>query len=140
MKTVKQLLFAILMMLLWISVVAQADEKGGQAAAPGPVVVHMAKFPITVGKNEYDLLTIIQDFAEGTGVANHKHGGHVLVTVLSGEMTLRERGAERIIKTGESWTERPGDVHSVVNAGTSTARVAISILLPKGAEVTTMIK
>ncbi len=44
------------------------------------------------------------------------------------------------IKTGESWTERPGDVHSVVNAGTDTARLAVSILTPKGAEVTIMVK
>ncbi len=139
MKTVKLLLFAILMMFLWISAAA-ADEKSGQAAAPSPVVVHMSKFPITVGGGEYDLLTIIQDFPAGAGVATHKHGGHVLVTVLSGEMTLREKGAERIIKTGESWTENPGDVHAVVNAGTATTRVVISILIPKGAEVTTMMK
>jgi quercetin dioxygenase-like cupin family protein len=45
-----------------------------------------------------------------------------------------------VVKTGESWTERPGDVHAVVNAGTVTTRVAISILIPKGAEVTTMLK
>lgn len=140
MKTLKQSLFAVLMVFLWISATAAADEKGEQAAAPSPVVVHMAKFPITVAKTDYDLLTIIQDFPSGAGVANHKHGGHVLVTVLNGEMTLREKGGERIIKTGESWTERPGDVHAVVNAGTDTARVAISILIPKGAEVTTMVK
>ncbi len=140
MKTLKQFLFAVLMVFLWISVAAAADEKVEQAASPGPVVVHMAKFPITVAKKDYDLLTIVQDFPAGTGVANHKHGGHVLVTVLSGEMTLREKGGEHIIKTGESWTERPGDVHAVVNAGTDTARVAVSILIPKGAEVTTMVK
>jgi quercetin dioxygenase-like cupin family protein len=140
MKTTKQILFVALAAILWVSV-ATADEKAGQSATPGPVVVHMAKFPIDVGKGEYDLLTIIQDVPAGGGVANHKHSGHVLVTVLSGEMTLRDQGrAERIIKTGESWTERPGDVHSVVNAGTETARLAVSILNPKGAEVTIMVK
>ena len=139
MKTVKQLLVAVLAMFLWISAAA-ADEKSGQAAAPSPTVVHMSKFPLTVGGAEYDLLTIIQDFPAGAGVAAHKHGGYVLVTVLSGEMTLREKGSERVIKTGESWTENPGDVHAVVNAGTATTRVAVSILIPKGAEVTTMVK
>jgi quercetin dioxygenase-like cupin family protein len=139
MNTIKQLLLATLMVFLWISAAA-GDEKVGQPAAPSPVVVHMAKFPITVGGGEYDLLTIVQDFPAGAGVATHKHGGHVLVTVLSGEMTLREKGIERVIKTGESWTERPGDVHAVVNAGTATARVAVSILIPKGAEITTMVK
>lgn len=126
-------------MFLWIST-TPADEKAGQVTAPNPVVVHMSKYPITVGGGEYDLLTIIQDFPAGAGVAAHKHGGHVLVTVMSGEITLREKGTERVIKTGESWTERPGDVHAVVNAGTETSRVAISILIPKGAEVTTMVK
>jgi quercetin dioxygenase-like cupin family protein len=140
MKMLRQSFFAILIIVLGISVAAAADEKGGQAAAPSPVVIHMAKFPITVGKGEFDLLTIIEDFPAGSGVMNHKHGGHVLVTVLNGEITLREKGGERVIKTGESWTEKPGDVHAVVNAGTETTRVAVSILLPKGAEVTTMVK
>jgi quercetin dioxygenase-like cupin family protein len=139
MKTLKKLLLTALMLFLMISAAA-ANEKGGQAMAPSPVVISMAKFPITVGGGDYDLLTIIQDFPAGVGVGTHKHGGHVLVTVLSGEMTLREKGAERVIKTGESWTEHPGDIHAALNAGTVTSRVAISVLIPKGAEVTTMVK
>jgi quercetin dioxygenase-like cupin family protein len=139
MKTSKQLLLAVLTLFLLISSAA-ADEKGGAMATPSPVVVSMSKFPITVAGGDYDLLTIIQDFPAGVGVGTHKHGGYVLVTVLSGEMTLREKGAERVIKTGESWTERPGDIHAALNAGTMTSRVAISVLIPKGAEVTTMVK
>ena len=139
MKNVKPVLWTLMLFLL-ISAAA-ADEKVGQSAAPDPVVVYMSKFPITVGGGDYDLLAIIQDFPAGAAIANHKHAGNVLVTVLSGEMTLRDKDRpERIVKTGESWTERPGDVHSVVNAGTNTARVAVSILIPKGAEVTTMVK
>lgn len=104
-------------------------------------MVNMSKFPITVGGGDYDLLILIRDFPAGAGVANHKHAGNVIVTVLSGEMTLRDKGRlERTIKTGESWTERPGDVHAVVNAGTDTARIAAGILTPKGAEVTTLVK
>ena len=70
----------------------------------------------------------------------HMHGGYVLVTVLHGEMTLKEKGTERIMKVGESWTENPGNQHSVVNAGTAVARVVVNMLLPKGAEFTTIIK
>lgn len=73
-------------------------------------------------------------------MARHFHGGHVQVTVLSGEMTLTEKGAMRVVKSGESWTENPGDQHSVVNAGAVPARVAISMLLPKGAEANTIVK
>lgn len=139
MKILKQLIFLTLVVFFWSSVAA-ADEKGGQAATPGPTEVSQAKFPLTVGSGEYDLITSILEFPTGAGVANHKHGGNVLVTVLSGDMTLREKGTEKIIKTGESWTESPGNVHSVVNAGTSTARVVAVYLVPKGAEVTTIVK
>lgn len=140
MKIAKQLLFLTLMMMfLWISV-STADEKSSQMAPTGPNVVSDAKYPVTVGSGEYDLVTTILEFPAGAGVANHLHGGHVLVTVLSGEMTLREKGVEKIVKTGESWTEAPGNVHSVVNAGTTPARVAVSLLLPKGAEGTTIMK
>jgi len=43
-------------------------------------------------------------------------------------------------KTGESWTEKPGDEHAVINAGKATVRVAVSILLPKGVEATSLVK
>jgi len=139
MKILKQSLFVALMMFLCISVAA-ADEKSGQAAIPGPNVVSQAKYPLTVGSGEYDLMTAILDFPAGAGFANHTHGGHVLVSVVSGEMTLREKGTEKIVKAGESWTESPGNIHAVVNAGTATARVVAVFLLPKGAEVQTMVK
>src|SRR5512143_1551108 len=101
MKIVKQLLFLALMMFLCISVAA-ADEKGGQAATPGPTVISRAKFPLTVMSGEYDLVTHILDFPPGAGFPNHMHGGHGLVTLLSGEMTLRAKGKEKIVKAGES--------------------------------------
>ena len=139
MKILKQSLFVALMMFLCISVAA-ADEKSGQASIPGPNVVSQAKYPLNVGSGEYDLMTSILDFPAGAGFANHTHGGHVLVSVVSGEMTLREKGTEKIVKAGESWTESPGNIHAVVNAGTATARVVAVFLLPKGAEVQTMVK
>jgi quercetin dioxygenase-like cupin family protein len=139
MKIMKQFLFVAFVAMLSVSV-AMADEMAGKPAPPGPAVVYQAKFPITVQGAEYDLLTIIMDFPSGAGVPRHIHGGAVLVTVLSGEITLTEKGAEVITKTGESWTEKAGDEHAVVNAGSATVRVAISMLLPKGSEATTIVK
>lgn len=140
MKTVKQLLFLAFTMFLLISVAAAADEKSGQAATPGPTVVSQTKYPLTVGSGEYDLITRILDFPAGAWTPNHMHGGNVLVTVVSGEMTTREKGTEKIFKAGESWTESPGNVHTVGNASTAPARVVAVFLLPKGAEITTNMK
>jgi len=139
MKIMKQFMFVAFVAILSVSV-ATAAETAAQPAPPGPAVVYQAKFPIMVQGGEYDLLTIIMDFPSGAGVPRHMHGGFVLVTVLSGEITLKEKGAEVVKKTGESWTEKAGDEHAVINAGPATVRVAISMLLPKGAEATTIVK
>ena len=106
---------------------------------PAPSVVNKAALPIAVQAGGYDLVSIIFDFPPGAGFPNHFHGGHALATVLSGEITLREKGTEKVIKAGGNWTENPGDIHSAVNAGDTTARVAVSMLVPKGAEPTTII-
>jgi quercetin dioxygenase-like cupin family protein len=139
MKTIKPFLFTCLVSLLLVSA-AMPQEKTGQTAMPGPATTYQAKFPITLQAGEYELFTMVLDFPPGAGVPNHVHGGHTLVTVLSGEMTLREKGTKRILRTGESWTENPNNMHSVVNAGGVTARVAVSMLLPKGGTSTTIIK
>ena len=139
MKVMKPFLFVCLVSLLFASA-AIAEEKTGQPAMPGPATTYQAKFPVALQAGEYELLTVVLDFPPGAGVPNHMHGGHALVTVLSGELTLREKGTERVIRTGESWTENPGDIHSVVNASGASARVAVTMLLPKGGEATTVIK
>ncbi len=61
------------------------------------------------------------------------------MTVLAGEITLQEQGTERTIKAGESWTEQPGAPHAAINRGNGPVRVAVGILLPKGAEATTLL-
>jgi quercetin dioxygenase-like cupin family protein len=138
MKNKKIFPFLILMARFFVSA-AEAQMKSGGATPPTPTVVCQAKFPITVQGGQYDLLTIVLDFPSGAGVPKHFHGGHVLVTVLNGEMTLIENNAETVIKAGESWTENPGAEHAVVNKGAS-ARVAVSMLLPKGAEAQTLVQ
>ena len=51
--------------------------------------------------------------------------------MISGEMTLREKGTEKVVKAGESWTEAPGNIHAVANAGTATSRVVAAFSAPK---------
>ena len=138
MKSVKLFLFVCLAVLLSVSATT-AQEKAGQTAIPAPSVVNQAAFQLELQAGGYDLVSIIFDFPPGAGFPEHFHGGHALATVLSGEIVLREKGTEKIIKAGGTWTENPGDIHSAVNAGSTTARVAVSMLLPKGAKPTTTI-
>ena len=101
---------------------------------------YQAKFPVTLKAGDYDLQTVIMDFTKGAVVPDHTHGGSVFGIVLDGEVTLREEGGERVIKAGESWTESTGYVHSAVNSGVAPARIAVSILMPRGAAATTIVK
>ena len=139
MKAARRFLFTPLILLVFASV-SIAHEKAEPTPLQAPVTAVQAKAPVTLQAGDYELVSLIFEFAPGAGVPRHMHGGKVLVLVLSGEMTLREKGRERVIKTGESWTEDPGREHSVVNAVNTTARVAVNMILPKGAEATTIIK
>ncbi len=115
-------------------------ETGSIPPSAGPAEFSQAKYRVAIANGEYDLVTSILDFPAGAAVPNHVHGGYAVVTVLDGEITLREKGAEKIVKAGESWTESPGNVHSAVNGGAVPARVAVSYLIPKGAEILTIVK
>jgi quercetin dioxygenase-like cupin family protein len=139
MKTLHRFLVIFLAMLLSASV-SFADENVASAALPAPTIPYKARLPIDLLSRDYELISIIYDFAPGAGVPLHKHGGQVLVLVLSGELTLRENGTERVVKQGDSWTEAPGHEHSVINTGSVTTRVAVSVFMSKGAEATTIIK
>ena len=111
-----------------------------QTDTPAPVNIVLQSFPITVAAGDYELINQVLDLPAGSSVPNHMHGGPVVVTVIAGEVTLMEAGSERVVKSGETWTESVGYVHAIANRGTSTARVVASYLIPKGAARTTIIK
>jgi quercetin dioxygenase-like cupin family protein len=121
---------------LLISVTAATAQSDTSA----PVNIVLQSFPIMVAAGDYELISQVLDLPAGSGVPNHMHGGPVLVTVITGEVTLIEAGGERVVKSGESWTESVGYVHAIANRGTSTARVVASYLIPKGTARTTMVK
>ena len=111
-----------------------------QTGSPAPVNIVLQSFPIAVAAGDYELINQVLDLPAGSGVPNHMHGGPVVVTVITGEVTLIEAGSERVVKSGESWTESVGYVHAIANRGTLTARVVASYLIPKGTARTTMVK
>ena len=115
-------------------------KSANEAILPGPTITYQAKFPVTLKAGDYDLQTTIMDFAKEAVVPDHTHGGSVFGVVLNGEMTLKEKGGQRVIRAGESWTEGPGYVHSAVNSGAVPTRIVVSILMPRGAEATTIVK
>ena len=97
------------------------------------------QIPLTIEAGEYSLIGQVLDFAPGSGVAEHSRGGNAVFYVLNGEITLMENGASKQVKAFQSWTEVPGAAYAVANASGNTARVAMSMLLPKGEEEITFV-
>jgi quercetin dioxygenase-like cupin family protein len=86
---------------------------------PGPRTVHQSSMEIASPPATLDAVQTVLDFAPGAWTPPHSHGGDVLITVLAGTMTVRGHDGERTYATGETWIERPGDVHAAGNAGST---------------------
>ena len=110
------------------------------AAAPGPVIVGTATYPINVQAGNYDLISQVVDLPPGGVIPKHTHGGPVVAQVLSGAITVTDATGQKVFKAGQMFTESGGYVHMAANKGTVTARVAVSYLIPKGAAVFTFVK
>ena len=117
-----------------------ATRAVGQAPSPTPVAVSLMSFPITVAAGDYALVNQVLDLPPGSGVPLHYHSGPVVVTVVTGELTLVDDAGERLVRAGESWTEKAGDKHAIMNKSAGTIRLVSSALFPKGVARTTVVK
>ena len=107
---------------------------------PGIKVVGMKSMPVTVPAGGYQLVNQVLELAPGAKIANHTHGGPVVVTVISGQVTIKDAAGSHVLTAGQSATEQKGYVHAASNTGASPARLAVSYLIPNGAKLTTMAK
>jgi quercetin dioxygenase-like cupin family protein len=109
-------------------------------AQAGPTVPFQGGFPMTVDAGDYDLLYLVLDFAPGAGIPLHFHGGPATVIGMEGQLTLRPHDApERKLNPGDVVNEKAGVHHVMTNVSDANARILAVILLPKGAEVTTVV-
>jgi quercetin dioxygenase-like cupin family protein len=107
---------------------------------PGPSVPFQGSYPISVERGEYDLVNLVLDFAPGAGIPLHYHGGPAVVVGMEGELTLRPEGAaEKKLAPNDVVQERMGARHEMLNTGSANARILAGVLLPKGAELTTLV-
>ena len=108
---------------------------------PGPTVPFQGTYPISVTAGDYDLVNLVLDFAPGAGIPLHYHGGPAVVVGMNGELTLRPEGKpERKLNPGGVVNEMAGMKHVMINTGTADTRILAGVLLPKGAELTTIVE
>jgi len=129
----------LVVLIAWI-LGGSATRAGGQVPPATPVSVSLMSFPISVAAGDYALVNQVLDLPPGSGIPLHYHSGPVVVTVVTGELTLVDEAGERIVRAGESWTEKAGDKHAIINKSAETIRVVSSALFPKGFARTTVVK
>jgi quercetin dioxygenase-like cupin family protein len=127
-----------LMLAAGLSAQGQPDREVAKQAERQ--VVAEARFDVTNAPAQADLVSLVVDFPPGAWTSLHTHGGQALNLVLEGEITLRQRGADRPHTAGQAWSDTSGQVHSAGNTGTGRARLLTNFLLPKGAPQITVIE
>ena len=112
---------------------------GEQPAAQ--TTVHESRFEVAGVPGPFDVLQRVVDFPPGAWAPPHVHGGPAVVTLLDGEILVRQMdGTEARFTAGQAWAEDPSQVHATGNEGARTARILATILLPKRAPVTTLVQ
>ena len=112
-----------------------------QDAPPGPTVPFQGSYPITVEAGEYDLIYLVLDFAPGSAIPFHFHGGPAMVVGMEGELTLIPEGQpEKKLRPTDVVNEKMGAKHEMLNVSSANARISAAILLPRGAELTTVLQ
>lgn len=129
-----------LLTLFVVSVLSLGVNATAQQAIPKPVIVAMKAVPIMVTAGNYQLINQVIDLPPGGMIPKHVHGGPAVVTLVSGVLVATDKTGSHTLKAGQSFYEPAGYSHSVANKGSMTARVSVSYLIPKGANVITMVK
>lgn len=105
-----------LILLLVLASSASADE----TKASGTVVQNLrteviAEYP----GHELDMITV--EYPPGGGSKPHRHNSYVLVYVLEGAVEMKIAGEPLVtVRAGESFVERPEDVHEVSRNASQT--------------------
>jgi quercetin dioxygenase-like cupin family protein len=108
---------------------------GALAAAPprDAVVVPLIAEQLadTPGK-ELDMITV--EYPPGGSSPPHRHDAYVLVYVLTGSLEMQVRGQKLVtLKAGESFLERPEDIHEVSRNASRTRPAKFLVVALKAA-------
>jgi len=93
-----------------------------ETIAPGAnvSVVFDQELPNVPGKS---MRAVLVDYGPGAGSPSHRHPSSAFIYARVLEGAIRSKvndGPERTYKTGESWTEKPGDHHQVSHNASDT--------------------
>lgn len=79
-------------------------------------------------------LVLTVDYPPGGSSPLHHHDAHAFVYVLEGSVVMAVQGGKEVTLTpGQTWTEKPGDVHTVSRNASQTAPAKFVVFFLKDA-------
>ena len=105
---------------------------------PGPTTISQFKTEAPALPNPLDVIQRFIEYVPGASSAPHTHPGPNRVTVLEGELTVREGTEDRKVGALQSFIEPAGHVHSAQNMSAGITRVVAAALVPRGAPYSTV--
>lgn len=131
-------LFASLLMLM--TSVGAAEVAVSKAPASKAEVLLTEQLPPLAAK-EVVMLTV--ELPPGAASAPHRHNGHVYVYVLEGSIVMKtSNGPEKTLVPGQTFVEKPEDVHTVSRNASATAPAKFLVVMIKdpGTPITVPVK
>lgn len=134
MKTVTSVAAALVLSCL---AVAQPVAAAPEASVTPLLSEALPEYP---GK---EATMIVVDYPPGAVDPVHRHDAHAFVYVLEGSIVMGVRGGKEVtLKAGETFHERPDDIHTVGRNASNTqpAKFVVFLLKKKGAPILTPVK
>lgn len=122
---------APLVLGLALTVLLSARAGRGAAAHPDATVQPLLSVPVAeADARELDMETV--EYPPGGSSPPHRHDAYVLVYVLSGELEMQVSGQPlRRLHAGDTFVERPSDVHEVSRNASDTAPARFLVVMLK---------
>jgi quercetin dioxygenase-like cupin family protein len=111
---------------------ARADVAAAAAPTDAVVVSLIAEQLADTPGKELDMITV--EYPPGGSSPPHRHDAYVLVYVLKGAVEMQVRGQKLVmLKAGESFLERPDDIHEVSRNASRTEPAKFLVVALKSA-------
>jgi quercetin dioxygenase-like cupin family protein len=120
-------------------VVSSSTQVTQPAGAPEPkaVVVPLMQKDLADQPGK-EMVMVTVEYPPGAVESVHQHDAHAFVYVLEGSIIEQVKGGKEVTLTpGQTWSEGPGDVHTVGRNASKTnpAKFVVVLLKRKGADV-----
>ncbi|MDR7135022.1 quercetin dioxygenase-like cupin family protein [Lysobacter niastensis] len=115
--------------LLWSGTLAAQGPQGRDAPHPVVKPVMTEALPDYPGK---EALVLTVDYPPGGASPLHHHDAHTYVYVLEGSVVMAVKGGKEVtLMPGQSWGEKPGDVHTVSRNASQTKPAKFVVFMLK---------